>query len=209
METSSADTGSSHTIRSGLTACAGDADALALAAGELVRVAPGVLGQQADDIEELAHALLARGLVADLVHVERLGEDLAHRHARVERGIGILEDDLHVAAHPPQVALAEVGDLLALEAHRAPGRVHQAEHEAAGRRLAAARFAHQRQGLAAGDLEAHVLDGAHHADQPAADDAGGDGEMLYEAVDRQDRDVAHAATPLARSSTGAFQQATR
>ena len=34
----------------------GDADALALAAGELVRIAPRMLGQQADHGQKLAHA---------------------------------------------------------------------------------------------------------------------------------------------------------
>ena len=61
----------------------------------------------------------ARRGVADLVHAQRLGEDLADRHARIERGVGILEDDLHVPAQTAQLVLVEVGDLLALEAHRA------------------------------------------------------------------------------------------
>ena len=140
------------------------------------------------------------------MHPQRLGQDLAHGHARIERGVGVLEDDLHVPAQPAQRVLVEVGDLLALEAHRARGRVHQAQHQPAGGRLAAAGFADQRQRLAAGDLEADVVDGAHQADQLAADQAAADREMLDQAVDLQDRDsvaLAHAAT-----STGAFQQAT-
>ena len=120
------------------------------------------------------------------VHRQRLGQDLAHRHARVERGIGVLEDDLHVPAQAAQRVLAEVGDLLALEADRARGRLHQAQHQPAGRRLAAARFADQRQRLAAGDLEAHVLDRAHQADHLAADSAAADREVLDQTVDLQD-----------------------
>ena len=101
------------------------------------------------------------------MHPQRLGQDLAHGHARIERGVGILEDDLHVPAQPAQRILAEVGDFLALEAHGARRRVHQAQHQTSGGRLAAARLADQRQRLAAGDLEAHVFDGAHEADLPA------------------------------------------
>ena len=41
-----------------------DADALALAAGELVREAVVVLGVEADDVHELLHALLALAVVA-------------------------------------------------------------------------------------------------------------------------------------------------
>ena len=54
IETSSADTGSSQTISFGLDGeRAGDADALALAAGELVREAAHVVGLQADRLQQL------------------------------------------------------------------------------------------------------------------------------------------------------------
>ena len=100
---------------------------------------------------------------------------------------GILKNDLHVPAHPAQLVLVEIGDFLALEAHRARRRVHQAQDQASGGRLAAAGFADQRQRLAAGDLEAHVLDGAHKADDLAADKTAADGKMLDQAIDLQDR----------------------
>ena len=59
IDTSSADTGSSQTISFGLDRQrAGDADALALAAGELVRIAAHVVGLQADRLEQLDDALL-------------------------------------------------------------------------------------------------------------------------------------------------------
>ena len=127
-----------------------------------------MFGQQADDLQQFAAARLARRGVADLVHPQRLGQDLAHGHARIERGVGVLKDDLHVPAQPAQFVLVEVCDLLALEAHRARRRVHQAQHQASGGRLAAAGFADQRQRLAARDLETDVLDGAHQPDLPAA-----------------------------------------
>ena len=54
IDTSSAETGSSATSSFGLQRQrAGDADALALAAGELVGVAVVVLGVEADDLEQL------------------------------------------------------------------------------------------------------------------------------------------------------------
>ena len=34
---------------------------------------------------------------------QRLGQDLAHRHARIERGVGVLEDDLRIAAEGAQL----------------------------------------------------------------------------------------------------------
>ena len=60
IETSSADTGSSATISFGLQGQrAGDADALPLAAGELVRVAVVVLRVEADQLEQLGPRLSA------------------------------------------------------------------------------------------------------------------------------------------------------
>jgi predicted transcriptional regulator len=57
IDTSSADTGSSQTISAGShRQRAGDADALALAAGEFVRIAARVLGLQADLSPAARHA---------------------------------------------------------------------------------------------------------------------------------------------------------
>ena len=163
-----------------------------------------MFGQQADDLQQFAHPRFARSGIADLVHPHRLGQDLAHRHARIERGVGVLKDDLHVPAQPPQCILAEIGDFLAPETHRARRRIHQAQHETSRGRLAATGLADQRQRLAARDLEADILDGAHQTHLPAQDDAAAELKMFDQAVDLEDRDfAAHAAT-----STGAFQQAT-
>jgi hypothetical protein len=77
---------------------AGDADALPLAAGELVREAVAVLGAEADGPQQLGDALLALRAV-DVVDPQGLGDDLAHRHARVQRRVRILEDDLDLTPH--------------------------------------------------------------------------------------------------------------
>ena len=96
-DTSSADTGSSQTISFGFDReRARDADALALAAGELVREAVVVLGVEADDLEQLLHAALDLGVGAELVHLERLGDDEADALARVQRRVRVLEDHHHL-----------------------------------------------------------------------------------------------------------------
>ena len=82
---------------------AGDADALALAAGEFVREAVHVVGLQADRLEQLHDAVFHRLLRRrELVDGERLADDRADLQPRIERGVGILEDDLHVAAQRAQ-----------------------------------------------------------------------------------------------------------
>ena len=80
IETSSAETGSSQIDQARLEReRARDADALALAAGEFVRVALGHVGQQADHARcSAATALASRRCRADAVHLQRLADDVAH-----------------------------------------------------------------------------------------------------------------------------------
>jgi hypothetical protein len=61
-------------------------DPLPLAAGELMRVAVGMLRRQADKLEQFTHPALDLVAVSALVDAQRVGEDLAHPLARVERG---------------------------------------------------------------------------------------------------------------------------
>src|SRR6185312_9981650 len=73
---------------------AGDHHALALPAGELVRVAEAVHGLEPDGVERRGDA--PRG-IADAVDGERLGQRAVDGVARVERAIGVLEYHLHAA----------------------------------------------------------------------------------------------------------------
>ena len=66
IDTSSADTGSSSTITSRIEhERTGDSDTLALPAGELVRIAVGVLGRQPDGRQQVAD--LGRALRLSLI----------------------------------------------------------------------------------------------------------------------------------------------
>ena len=85
-----------------------EADALALAAGELVRVARRRVGGQADDLEQLADLAPDAPCRARAVHAQRLADDAADGVARVERRERVLEDHLHPPPQRPQLALAEV-----------------------------------------------------------------------------------------------------
>ena len=97
----------------------GDADALPLAAGELVRVAAGVLAPEADELEGVLDALVARGAVVEPLGEQALADDVRHGHPRVQRPERVLEDDLHPAAERPHVVGIDVGELVAVE-HDAP-----------------------------------------------------------------------------------------
>ena len=77
-------------------------DALALAAGELVRpaAARGV-GVDADGLEHLVDlGVAARPSVPRFQIVERLGDDVADLAARVQRRDRVLEDHLHLGCGP-------------------------------------------------------------------------------------------------------------
>src|SRR5919201_632744 len=78
---------------------AGDPDALALAARHLMRISVGEFRIETADREELADPSIApRTIALDPVHHDRLGDDIANIHARVQRAVRILEDDLNPPA---------------------------------------------------------------------------------------------------------------
>jgi hypothetical protein len=131
----------------------GDPDPLALAAAELVRVAVQEVRVQADDVEQLGDPLAALGRRADLVDGQRLADDPAHGHPRIQAGIRVLEDHLHPPAGLAQRLATQPGDVDAVEHDLAGRRLVQPQDRPAGGRLAAARFAHQAQGLPAGQVE--------------------------------------------------------
>ena len=194
---------------------AGDADALALAAGEFVRIAHHVPGRQADHLQQLLDPRALFLAVCDAVHLQRLGDDVADRHARIERRIGILEDDLDLPADHPHLPPLQGGDVGAVEFDAARGRLDQPHDQAAGGGFAAARFADHGQRLALIDVEADIIDRLHGADLALQHDSLGDREMLHQPFDFQDRLagagsalLVHLAPHRMVSSSGAFQQAT-
>ena len=79
----------------------GDALALALAPVELVWVAVRGVGAEANPVEDAQHVSAAAVSGADVVDDHRLGHNVAHSLARVERREGVQKDHLHDAALAP------------------------------------------------------------------------------------------------------------
>jgi hypothetical protein len=141
------------------------ASALALSTGELMRVAVLIIGVETHDPQQLLHAVLAILFVGlHAVHLERLGDDRAHGHARVERRIRILEDHLHLAPHLAHGLTLQRGEVGAVEVHMAGRRAVELQDSPAGGRLAAARLAHQPQRLALAHEEVDAVDRPDLAD---------------------------------------------
>ena len=182
---------------------AGDADALALPAGELVRPAVERVARQPHHVHQPRHPLLqigARFGEAEVAH--RLGQDVAHLEAGVQTGERVLEHHLHAPPQRPERADREIVDALAVEHHLAGRRVEQTQDAAPDGGLAAAGLAHQRQRLALGDGERHAVHGMYRGD-PRAEHARAHHEVLLEVVHLQESRV-HA-----EASLGAKWQAAR
>jgi len=127
---------------------AGDAEPLALAAGEFVRILDHLVGAQADLVEQRRDALVYFGAACALEIADRLADDVLGAHPRIERRIRILEHCLQLAPYRPHCGRVELIDPLPAPFDRAAGRIDQFQHRAAGRRFAAAAFADETQRLA-------------------------------------------------------------
>ena len=123
------------------------------------------------------------------MHNQRLADDVAGGHPRVQGTVGVLKDHLHLPPHHPHIAGGEAGQFLAVENHIAGGGPVQLEDAAAGGGLAAAAFPHQAQGFPAADKETHIVHRLDLGYRPLKDDAGGNREIHLEVLDLQ-QDVA-------------------
>src|SRR5262249_21523383 len=143
-----------------------DADALALPAGELMREARHLGGSKSDELEELGDPLAPVAL-RRAVDLQRLADDVARRHARIERRERILKNDLHLAPVGAQLPLGKMRDVPPGDPDRAGGRLDQAQHGPGESRLAAAAFADEPESLAARNREAHAVERQNLPDRPA------------------------------------------
>ena len=189
IETSSAETGSSADDELRLDGQGPrDADALPLAAAELVRVAPHRILRQADHLDQLVHApACAPRPWPRRWTRKRLGQHGADGHARIQGGVRILEDHLHPAPHAAQRRAEQAHDLLAVELDAPVGHADQPDHGPREGRLAAARFAHQAHRLAAAHVKGHAVDGAHVADVALEDQSFLDREVDLQVANLQQR----------------------
>ena len=162
-----------------------DADPLPLAARELVREAVRVLRREPDRPQQLVHPGAPLRAVIATVDAERLADDVADRHARVERRVRVLEDDLHLPAHLAHLAPTEVRDVAPVEDDLARRRLDQLDQRAREGRLAAAGLADEPERLARAQCQVDAVDGVDLADR-ALEDAGPDREVLDELLDAQD-----------------------
>ena len=94
---------------------------------------------------------------------QRLGDDFFHAHARVERGKGVLKDDLHVAAETAELTAVGCEYVLAVEGDGAGSGLDEAENHASQSGLTAARFADKAECFSLSDVERDTVHSANLA----------------------------------------------
>ena len=118
-----------------------------------------MLRPEADELEQLGHPhapLLPRERA--VVDDERERDDLLDRLALVQRRVRVLEDDLHLAAQPAELAGGDTEEVGRLEMDGARGRLVEPEQQARERRLPRAGLADEPDRLAAVEHERDVVD---------------------------------------------------
>ena len=158
-ETSSADSGSSRTMISGSTASARAMPTRWRCPPESwCGIAAGEPRRQADEVEQRVDPPTALVATAKPVDGEHLLERAADGDPRVERGVRVLEHQLHPPAELAEGAMAEAGDVAAVELDAPGRRVLEAHEQPRQRRLAAAGLADDAQRLAATQPQRHAGD---------------------------------------------------
>jgi hypothetical protein len=178
----------------------GDADPLPLAARELARVLVRVGRSEPHLHEQPLHPPGALGRGVDLMDVEDLAQGATHALARVERRVGVLEDDLHALPVGGESRFGEREQVDAVEAHLAGVGVVEPEDAAGERALAAAGLADQPQRPAARQAERDPVDRPNpfgRSPQGRVEERVGQREVLDEIADLQERarGLSHRGTP--------------
>ena len=152
-----------------------DDDALAHAAGKLVRIGAKTLPRQLHHVEELLCTRFGLTLGRTAVQSDRLGQLRADGHDRVKRVHGALRHERDaLAAQPAQLLLAHAEKVGAIQQNPPAGdrgrRLEKPEHGERGGCFPRSRFADQTQDLALPDVECDPVDRAHDVAEVLVED---------------------------------------
>ena len=178
-------------------------DALALTAGELVRVPVDVLGVEPHQVQQLLNALPAVAFGKDVsVDFERLANDISDCFTRIQRRIRILKDDLDVPSQPAHRGTLLGVDVDPVEGELAGGWFLQPHQHPAKGRFAAAGLPDDAERLALVELEGDPVDRLDVADRPPQH-AGLDRVVLDQVLGLEDDLAASCATSPVRARSSA------
>ena len=162
-----------------------------------MRIELGRPRAQAHLPEQVGHAFPLLRCAAQTLDLQRLAQDRAHPHPRIQRRIGILEHQLQVLADLPQARSGQAAEILAFEQHPARGRPLEGDDHPADRGLPAPGLADQAERLAPADRQRHIRDRLHRADRAPHQGAAGDRELLHRVVEHEQVPVGSGLVELA------------
>ena len=88
---------------------------------------------------------------------QQLADDRAHGHVRIQRGIRILKDHLHLRAQGAQLLFAQRCNIRSLQKDFAGGRLVKAYNRARERGFAASGFAHETKAFAFKNIQRNMV----------------------------------------------------
>ena len=139
---------------------AGNTDALALPAAELMRKPLKVFLLKPHFVEQRFRPF-ALFFTAVAVDLHRLGHQLSHGHTGVKRGVRILKNRLHPLTQRLELFFAGMGNRLSGKVDLARGDIEKAQDGATEGGFPAAGLAHQAKRLAGLDIKAHAINRLH------------------------------------------------
>jgi len=135
----------------------GDSDTLTLAAGELVGVAVGVEGSETDHAQQLGGTLFDLLFGSHLMGQHGLLKHGTNGHTGVKGSVGILENDLHLAADFAHLGTVQLAEILTVEDNFTGGGLDELKNGLTEGGLTASGFADETKGLTAVDEKAYIV----------------------------------------------------
>lgn len=140
--------------------CSCDADTLPLAAGEFVGIAVHIFRVKPDLAKKICDSFTLLGFISDAVYLERFRDDRPYAQPRVEAGIWVLKDDLHLPAESLHLAVRKANDVLSLKQNLTRRRFMKPQKAPPDGRLSAARLTDQPERLARKYVKRYAIDRA-------------------------------------------------
>ena len=145
------------------------------------------------------HLLCKLVALDQLMLFQRLCNDIFNGHARIERAIRILKDDLHVLALLPERLAIHPADIPAFEKNFSVGGLCQAQNALANRRFSAAGFTHKAKGFTLVDLKAYSIDSLI-VSYGFLEQSLLDGKIFFQSTNRKQRLCHACSSSLPRSA---------
>src|SRR4029450_1152036 len=123
----------------------------------LVGVAVLVLRVEAARSQQLLNRFFDAAWWVHSLQTEWGADDLPNRVPRIQRGVGVLEDHLHVPPQGTQLRILQMADFAPLQGDLPAGPLEETDQQTGRGALAASRLANDRERFATLDCEVHPV----------------------------------------------------